>query len=54
MGEDVHLNEYQGGQLQQSVSALATTNQACYERSGACYSDYAVEVCSSTSRLCAF
>lgn len=43
MGEDVHLNEYQGGQLQQSVSALATTNQACYERSGACYSDYAVE-----------
>ncbi|TFK99149.1 glycoside hydrolase family 16 protein [Pterulicium gracile] len=38
-----HLNEYQGGEFQQSVSVLATTNQDCYERNGACYSEYSVE-----------
>lgn len=40
---EAHLNEYQGNEFQQSVSVLATTNQACYEREEACYSEYSVE-----------
>ncbi|TFK99147.1 beta-glucan synthesis-associated protein SKN1 [Pterulicium gracile] len=43
MGDSVHLNDYRGGALQQSVSALALTNPECYERGGGCYSEYAVE-----------
>lgn len=45
---EAHLNEYQGNEFQQSVSVLAVTNQDCYEREGACHSEYSVEV----SRFC--
>lgn len=38
-----YLNEYKGNEFQQSVSVLATTNQACYEREEACCSNYAME-----------
>ena len=45
----VALNTYKGGVLQQSTSAVAVTNQACYEQSGGCASVYGyVHIPSST------
>ncbi|PPQ63460.1 hypothetical protein CVT24_004992 [Panaeolus cyanescens] len=37
------FNTFIGGAFQQTTSGLATTNQACYERSGGCFAVYAFE-----------
>ncbi|TFK27264.1 concanavalin A-like lectin/glucanase, partial [Coprinopsis marcescibilis] len=42
--ETVRLNEYRGGVYQQTTSALAVTNQNCYEEGGTgCFAVYAFE-----------
>jgi beta-glucanase (GH16 family) len=36
-------NDYKGGAIQQAASAVTTTNQDCYERTGKCFSVYGFE-----------